>query len=718
MNRQEALTYLREHPVFWSRLGFGYDPPMKNEQGKPLVFTEDLDKYARFHRGFAAAGVKIQTCILHSGWMGVDEFDFSLTDRVVEAIFRDNPDSFFIPRIKLNVPIDWCRKYPEELLVYYEGPRDKESIRALVGTEKQDWLGYQAPKGYYQAGDYVDTRPNVDGVIALQSFSSRKWLQDAAAVLKRLVERLEQGPYAHRILGYHIAFGACGESVLWGRASNHYGDYGIAHTNRFLDWALEKYGSMDALRQVWGEDRFDGDRLILPSPAERYHRAESLQTFFRADPLGTLSQDMDIFLSKSCADAIEHFGSVIRKAAPEKLIGAFYGYYIHTDNPNYAGHLAWDQLLQSENVDFFAAPKTYYRTGPGQPGGTLCAAQSVNLHKLWVDETDVRTHLAFRDISESEWTGNAAKKQAKQPEWLCRDFRDSRSVLWREFCKNLSCNSSFWWMDLGGGWYDDPDLMEQVQTIAALNRTVQQPYESAADVLVLLDDGCIEKMSISRRQREGFMEDPLMELHRCGAVTDCYRLRDLPELDLRRYKMIVFAYTFDISETLRQELRARIPADAVLVFHHAAGVRKDGTVSLENIQDLTGFRMESRAADADYTALQVCDPAAEVCFRNEDGMPTVWKKANRYAITAPYPRAEVYRSMAEAAGCHLWTDCGQILWADNRLAGVFTGETLSGCLRFPATGTWREVISGQIFRNVSAVDLACLQNNAAVFLRA
>ncbi len=58
MNRQEAFQFLRNNPVFWSRLGFGYDPPIKNEQGKPLVFTEDLDRYGRTHRMFSAAGVK------------------------------------------------------------------------------------------------------------------------------------------------------------------------------------------------------------------------------------------------------------------------------------------------------------------------------------------------------------------------------------------------------------------------------------------------------------------------------------------------------------------------------------------------------------------------------------------------------------------------------------------------------------------------------------
>jgi hypothetical protein len=48
------------------------------------------------------------------------------------------------------VPLDWCKAHPEELLVYWEGPRDAEQTRSLGGPQKQDYLGYDAPNGYYQ----------------------------------------------------------------------------------------------------------------------------------------------------------------------------------------------------------------------------------------------------------------------------------------------------------------------------------------------------------------------------------------------------------------------------------------------------------------------------------------------------------------------------------------------------------------------------------------
>jgi hypothetical protein len=133
-------------------------------------------------------------------------------------------------------------------------------------------------------------------------------------------------------------------------------------------------------------------------------------------------------------------------------------------------------------------------------------------------------------------------------------------------------------MDLGGGWYDDEALMDEVRKMAALNVQLQKtPHESLADILVVTDEDCIRKMSISKTQRQGFMEDLLMELALSGGVADHYRLKDLPQLDLTRYKMVIFAYTFAVSSEMRAYLENNLPKNALLVFHHAAGIRKDFT---------------------------------------------------------------------------------------------------------------------------------------------
>ncbi len=246
------MEMLRNHSVFWSKLGFCYDPPRLGKDGKPIVFFDNWEQVKKYHRDFYNAGIRLHTSILFTGWTGVNQYDYELTDKVLNTIFSCGENLLYIPRIKLNVPLEWERENPEELCVYYCGPREKEAIRALVGTPKHDLLGYQSPRGYYTAGGWQDDRPNVGGVIGNQSFSSQKWLRDAGEALRRLIRRIEDGPYGNRVPAYHIAYGASGESCLWGRCNVHdNADYGITNRKAFFDWGMKKYGSLEALRKAW-----------------------------------------------------------------------------------------------------------------------------------------------------------------------------------------------------------------------------------------------------------------------------------------------------------------------------------------------------------------------------------------------------------------------------------------------------------------------------------
>ena len=150
------MELLRTHSVFWSKLGFCYDPPRFGKDGKPIMFFDNFEQVKKYHRDFYKAGIRLHTSILFTGWVGIDKYDYELTDKVLSTIFSCGKDLLYIPRIKLNVPLEWEKENPEELCVYFDGPRDKESIRALVGTPKHDLLGYQSPRGYYTAGGWQD----------------------------------------------------------------------------------------------------------------------------------------------------------------------------------------------------------------------------------------------------------------------------------------------------------------------------------------------------------------------------------------------------------------------------------------------------------------------------------------------------------------------------------------------------------------------------------
>ncbi len=677
-----AMKLLKENSVFWSKLGFCYDPPRLDSSGKPIVFFEDFERFARFHKDFADSGVKIHTSILFSGWIGVDRYDYELTDRVLDAILKDNPDIYYIPRIKLNVPLDWGKDNPEDIFVYFQGPRDVEEIRRLVGTDKHDFLGYESKTGYYTAGGWKDDRPNLGGVISNQSFSSKKWLHDAGETLLRLIHHLENGPYGKQIPAYHIAYGTSGETCLWGRISRKFGDYGITNRKAFFDWGLKQYGSLETLRKAWNLPELDRDNAEPPPPERRKGQSGNLHGFFRTDEC--ICVDYDLFSSEINVTAIEHFGKLVKANTGGKPVGCFYGYFLECDNAAYSGWLGYERILNSPYVDFMAAPKSYYRSEPGESGGELGPAQSVNRRKLWMDELDNRTHLCV-----------TAEKQ-------CENMNETRTVMWREFAKNLAHGSGFWWMDLGGGWFDDPEILREVAVIEKTAAKIRSnPGKSIAEILLVLDEESIYHAVSNGLFHVQLMQDTIRNANLCGAPTDTYRLNDLETLDLSQYKLIAMLNTFKVLPEQWRRIELRIPKHTTMLWNYAPGVLTPD-FAIDNIEKIIGMKVRERGqllrpqllpesgsflagtepmrseidVDVNYPMLEVLpSDKIRVLARYEDGAIAVasvqYDGRNVFYTALPLLGPEHLHRIAAFAGCHLYVPANCTVYADSRFIGVF-----------------------------------------------
>lgn len=666
------IEFLKNHPVFWSRLGFCYDPPLMNERGEPLVFTENFEKYVSTHRDFYRAGVKIHTSVLHAGWVGVDKYDYTLTDRVLQAVFSAGDDILYIPRIKLNVPVDWCYENPEDVFVYYGGPETAEEIRALVGTEKHDYLGYESPCGYYRAGDYVDTRPNVGGMIARQSFSSEKWVKDANVALEKLIEHIESSPYADRIIGYHIAYGISGETVTWGRINHRFGDYGIENRRAFYRYGLRKYGTSEALSRAWCQEDLTEDTLRIPTPDERAGDTDSLKELLRMRAKDQIAIDYDLFTSEKNADALLSFAHTVKQKTG-KLVGAFYGYVLFLENAAYSGHLAIDRLIDSPDVDFFSSPKTYSRCAAGEPGGEMCPSQSINRKKLFLEELDNRTYLAIEN-----------EDDVKQG-WVSANPGDSVTVMWRELAKNVSHGSGFWWMDLGGGWFASELLMATVENMLSVAERIRRtPGESIADMLIVFDERSFAYMRECHAFHHAYLRELIDNTAASGVVFDVYRAVDLAEIDLSRYKLIVFACNIYADSSLYPVIE-RLKASATVKYAHVFGAWNEKGIA------------------------KVSLPACEV---SEYGFPIPKGDALLPALSS----AEI-REMARHAGCHVYTDTeGVTVYADSRFVGIFNKDHTDGNVKLKCRNSYLDAVSGERFFDTDLIPLPSTEKGARILI--
>ncbi len=648
-------SILRNNFIFWSRLGLHPDPYEFYEDGATVLYDEDLSDL-RYHKNFYEKGVKLHSFIIPTGWVkdGVYD-DFRSVDKVMDAACTIGPDIMIIPRIRFDVPIDWCKNHPEDVFVYYDGPRDKEGVIELVGTLDQDYLGYEAPEGEYM-GDPKYARPNVNGKISRQSFTSDIWLRDAKTALETLVLHLEE-KYGEKIIGYHITYGISGETALWGRLNQRYGDYGIVNREKFRTYVKEKY-NLDA---------------ELPSPKDRYYQNDTVKGFMRAD--NPFARYADELMDEVNANAIEYLCKVCKGVAPNKFTGVFYGYFLGICDSGYTGHTNIQKLIDSPYVDFFSAPKLYARCTPGDAGGEFSTTQSINLDKVWLDECDVRTHLADADTP---------------PQWASRNMTETKNALTRELAKNMSHDSGFWFMDLGGTWYDSSEMMDLVSELSDINNIVRKKeHASKSDVLVLIDEKSTSMTGVSLQCLRNYLVDTLITIKRTGALVDTFRMTELERLDLSQYKMIVFPYNFRLNEKELSYIKER--TDAAFFFQYAAGCCANDEFSLENVNQITGFTIEEFENNAcDYPNIRVTEKDS-VVHETDCGNLAVKEVDGRLHIlsTVPLISQSELQKMVKKAGCHIICDSDYVLYGDNRfLAVIASDKAFDGEIDFGEEREW------------------------------
>ncbi len=693
MTLNEKIEFLRENPIFWSRFGIEYDAH---------DFNNSVINAGR-HKALADKGIVVHSSVIPIGWVGPDQYDFTLTDKLFDLLFTTCPDIVFLPRIKLNVPKGWCEENPEDVFVYAEGPRSLEDIKAMIGTEVH--------------GSHPCKKTDL---LAQQSFSSKKWHADASEALRRFVEHVEASKWASHIIGYHIAYGTSGESSQWGSWDanpRHKGDYGISATKAYVEYAKSRGYDYTEVPRI--DKRFYiSDNPIprnrfhvgLPSIDELfYHTAEDEECIIYSE----FQREMNV-------DAIETYCKVVKSIVPEKLTGIFFGYICEPEvcaNPQHSG---FDRILSSPYVDFLAGPKGYHRVSPTDPGLGQGVPNSVNLKKLWVDEIDNRTHLC---------------KTNNSKDFPAKNFAQTRGVYWREFTENVAFHQGYWWMDLMGGWLDSEEIQDEVKL---LNETSQKLYlerdthEGVSEVLLVIDDNAVHHMRPNYSLHEATINHTGSIIKESGVPTDFYRTADLEELDLSKYKMIVFMNAYYADHDKLKNIFKKLPKDTQILWNYTAGIidAKDGSFGFDNVSKLTGFKLGeyAKGACADYEVsyfplvyVENGDGVEAVeCYsdgkirlakrKDEDGRVHILN-AMPYDLTV-----ERSRELLCDAGVHLYTPAYCTVNADNRFIYILAEKDMKLDITLKEPTTCQNVFTGEVYKNAKTVTYD-MEEGTCVFLK-
>jgi len=527
-----------------------------NGEARPLVcYRGIVDLFTEHGRrqvaNFRDAGVHlfVPNVRIDKLWTGPGQYDFSALDEQVRMYAKIDPEAYVIMMVRLVQPGWWTQEHPDELVGY--------GVPGELGGDER----FRARRG---------------------SMASEAWLRDTGEAWQALIDHLEAQPWGRRVMGYMPAYGISAEWHYFGSWRNQYPDTGAAMTARFQRWLRDKYGTVEALRAAWRDPNLTFDTAQVPGVEPRKF-AEHIA--FR-DP-ATERPAMDYYRchQQVVAEAIEHFGRIVKDETDgAKLCGVYYGYFFGVGPQTQGGHLELDALFASPYVDYFVAPYSYSHRLMGQDGRLRSLAGAFRLGgKPHILEGDIRTYLHPRD--EYGRTENV---------------QQSLAAITREFTTALIEGTGFWWVDFGGdqggGWFDDPQMMERAATLQQVaTRALAQPHEPVAQIALVADldsfysvsDG--HGMTIALR----LVEDVGTEMYHLGAPFDAIHFSRLADADLSRYRMLVFLNPFMLdAEEAALIQRLREAGQHAMVFLWAPGLITPDGLSVEQAEAVTGFDLE------------------------------------------------------------------------------------------------------------------------------
>ncbi len=317
-------------------------------------------------------------------------------------------------------------------------------------------------------------------------FSSKKWAEQTKAFLKEFIEHVEKMPYKNHIIGYQLAGGNTEEWISFDLK----GSIGKRSRERFKEYIKEN---------------------DLPDTEEEYYG----------------------FLSYIVAKSICDFCQYVKELTENRLItGAFYGYTLELVKRSTCHH-ALELILESDAVDFICSPVSYDLTRtPMRDHANMLPIDSLKLHgKLYFVENDTRTHHSGPPFDLPYY--NAAVWRGPEPEI-------TKEIIKMHFSRALLHGHAFWWFDMWGKWYDDPEYMALLKDInAVVKESLNKPLKSVSEVAVFVDEKAYKNIPDENDVHQKVCYEIRRNLGKTAVPYDIYLMSDFEKVK-DNYKAIIF----------------------------------------------------------------------------------------------------------------------------------------------------------------------------------
>jgi hypothetical protein len=691
---------------------------MEDERAFTAIYSETYPEgMHRRNRQMAEIGVDLFMLLVRGGyknsfgttyfWRGpgdfADESDrddgLSLNEQA-RQILEVNPDARFFVRWASRVPIGWGEEYPEEM----QCTEDKR--------------------------------------VEAASYASLRALEGRKKMARRIVEYCEGQQWGERVLGY-MPFGQ-DEGQMKINIEEALFDQSGAALREYVRYLQGKYETDSALQAAWDDETITFDTVSVPTDNE--WRRKQANWMHWPDPRET-QRFRDYFLSMRrnlFRQRTAEMGAVREASDRPVIVGTdafkqpMMGWLIQ-DAFDGAGHgndwrnfqlpsVGVGAMLGRPEMDALITPADYTARscGFGWDGEGIG------------DSLVLRGKTLFIEDDARSWASSPGRET--QGAW--RNPQEARAGLMRNLVIGASRGLIPYWMNVGRGFFDDPEVLEICEDQLPIRRTLlTRPFQRTEHAVALIIDDMsplyedftagFEHLAVLRQRND--------HLSNTGLPWRIYLLSDLMHENFPTYRCYILPNLFHLTPEKEDLIRTNLFRDgSVTIFGPGTGITDGTTRSAEGAAGLLGFPMELVEVESarrvlayggnhpalaampgpvtygdSYVYGPILQPVADLSEHAamELGKVSAWWRCNRaglvlkefgrgaagngrdggrgeedyavvFSMAVPLP-AQLIRSLALYGGCNPWSDLGDVVAANGNMVAVHSARAGRHTVQLP-----------------------------------
>lgn len=740
--------------------------------GKPYppmtMTTECADR--EYLRKIGESGIKIFYVVASMDWTQPGDPEFQKAERQWAWFIRPDmsrpgteifledarilleavPDAWIILRLNVSPSVEWINSHPEEQVRYSDGQK-----HPVLCTSASRY-------------DEVDN---------MHSLCSQRWREEADEAMHAFFDMLEGTEIFERVIGVFLC--AAGTSEWYYpnplvQPDGAYADFSEPFRRTYENFLRRKYKTVENLRKAWNNPQATFENPPVPTPEERFYVAQADKAIHKdmwewkkkkagseeyAEKnchndgvflnMNRCAHPADFFQAwhAGTAETIIHFSRTVKNRYPNWVVGAFYGSYGCTDYYQSSTTTGTPEILDCGTVDFLAAPGTYNNR---EPGGIVAMREMQDSFRLrgriFVSEDDSRTHRTLPLVQ--RWGHRLYTAQ------------DSVNTLKRDFARNICEDIQAWWFDMGGDWYNDPDILEMFkrqQEVAHFAYSLDRTKKN--EIALIYDTESVHMVgeTVSKLTTDFYRTS---DLGCIGAPVDYYFHDDLTREDMPDYRMYIMINQYCLTEEEREAVMRKARRNRALVLWlYAPGFIQPGgetvmdTANIEKTVGMHVVRAEGtqepyfHVEPSDHPALHGAHASRRYGTPGRDvhsnafldsGFPrhfylnpafyiedeetvtlgrslstgkTMLAMTEKDGFTSVYCTAQVLgcdmlMSLAEYAGCHIYSRDEDVLYANENFVAIHASSDGRKTIRFKKPCSPYEVYEKKSYgENVASIEV-------------